>query len=113
MNTDEREQKARDADPVIQKANQPAALLDYAQRIALNLCLAHYPDVTGRWKPYGDLFGVLEQIDNMTTQLVRGTPEQLAVLEARRARVSTMAPGTSSPAPARAARRFRGKKAGT
>lgn len=40
--------------------------LKYAQALASFLVKKHFPDNT-RWAPLPDLFGVLTQIDNMTT----------------------------------------------
>lgn len=42
----------------------------YAKNLAEGLHRKHYAEVT-QWKPLDDLLGLLTQIDNMTTGLVR------------------------------------------
>jgi hypothetical protein len=79
-----REQAARMKVPSIIAANQPTALLTYAQSIAIGMARTHYASSKSNFEPYGDLFGVLEQIDNMAAGLVRGTPRQLENLRRRR-----------------------------
>jgi hypothetical protein len=49
----------------------------YAEQLATSLAAKHYPEVT-QWRPLsGDLMGLLSQIDNMTTGLVRAAPSSL------------------------------------
>ena len=43
----------------------------YAVEIAITLHKKHYADDAPEWEPCEDLFGVLMQIDNMTSDLVR------------------------------------------
>lgn len=45
--------------------------LRYAQRLAIALWEKHWKDDAVNWKPLPDLIGVLTQIDNMTSGLVR------------------------------------------
>lgn len=50
----------------------------WATELAVNLARKHYPEVT-QWKPLPDLLGVITQLDNMSTGLVRAPqPEQAA-----------------------------------
>jgi hypothetical protein len=51
-------------------AAQPQAL-DYAQRLAVSMWEKHYRADAPNWKPLDELLGVLTQIDNMLTGLVR------------------------------------------
>jgi len=45
--------------------------LRYAEQLAMSLARKHYPEVP-QFKPLsGDMFGLLSQIDNMTTGMVR------------------------------------------
>ncbi len=44
--------------------------LGYATRLAIAIHAKHYAEVT-QWKPLPDLLGVLTQIDNMTSGLIR------------------------------------------
>lgn len=45
----------------------------YAERLAVALWEKHYRDEAPNWEPLrGDLIGLLTQIDNMTTGLVKG-----------------------------------------
>lgn len=73
------EQAARNRDPAILAANEPAQLLAYAQRLAAALAKKHYPEVAEKFTPYADLFGVLEQIDNMTAGLTRAQQSAITV----------------------------------
>lgn len=57
--------------PAIINANRPEVLLPYAQHIAVALVEKHFPELAGKFVPYGDVAGVLEQIDNITCGLVR------------------------------------------
>ena len=62
-----------------QPAPQPDAY-GYASRLAVAIWEQHYKDVAPQWKPLDDLMGVLTQIDNMTTGLMRkpiSTPRQM------------------------------------
>jgi hypothetical protein len=43
---------------------------EYARRLAVALHQRHYPEVVD-WKPLDDLIGILPQIDNMTSSLVK------------------------------------------
>lgn len=53
----------------------------YAEQLAVSLAAKHYPDVP-QWKPLsGDLWGMLSQIDNMTTGMCRS--DALATANAR------------------------------
>lgn len=48
----------------------------YAEHLAVLLHAKHYPEIT-QWRPMsGDLPGLLTQIDNMTTGLVRAAPSE-------------------------------------
>ena len=52
----------------------------YAERLAIALAGKFYPDVP-QWRPItGDLMGLLSQIDNITTGLVRRAPPEPDVL---------------------------------
>jgi hypothetical protein len=42
----------------------------YAKNLAIAIHAKHYPEVT-QWKPLDDTLGLLTQIDNMTSGLVR------------------------------------------
>jgi hypothetical protein len=44
---------------------------EYAKDIAIHLWEEHYQDDAPEWEPLDDLMGVLSQIDNMTTTLVK------------------------------------------
>jgi len=48
---------------------------EYASRLATWIWEKHYKNESPHWKPLNDLLGVLTQIDNMTTGLVRSQPE--------------------------------------
>lgn len=77
-----------------------ATCIAYAQRIAIQLCVAHFPQAVAEgkhWKPYGDLWGVLEQIDNMTCVLVVGTQEQCHAINQARADRTAEAVRTGTP----------------
>jgi hypothetical protein len=50
---------------------------NYATTLAINLHAKHYPEET-QWKPLPDLLGVLTQIDNMTSGLVRPVDPRVA-----------------------------------
>jgi hypothetical protein len=57
----------------------------YAEQLAVALAAKHYPDVP-QWNPLtGDLWGLISQIDNMTTGLTRAdvTEPALATANAR------------------------------
>ena len=49
---------------------------EYASRLATWIWEKHYKNESPHWKPLNDLLGVLTQIDNMVTGLVRAQPEQ-------------------------------------
>ena len=53
-----------------QPAQQEPWLLETAQTLAQNLARKFYPEVT-QWECLSDLAGVISQIDNMTTGLMR------------------------------------------
>lgn len=44
---------------------------DYARDLAYYLWRKHYKKDAPDWEPFEDLYGVLSQIDNMTTGLTR------------------------------------------
>ncbi|WP_173931351.1 hypothetical protein [Chelativorans sp. Marseille-P2723] len=46
----------------------------YAERLLIALTEKHYPDRSPEWAPLPDLMGILTQIDNLTTGLVRAAP---------------------------------------
>ncbi|HEX7072953.1 MAG TPA: hypothetical protein VF226_02850 [Hyphomicrobiaceae bacterium] len=46
----------------------------YAERLLIALMEKHYPDRSPEWAPLPDLMGILTQIDNLTTGLVRAAP---------------------------------------
>lgn len=46
----------------------------YATQLLVSLMEKHYPDRSPDWQPLPDLMGVLTQIDNLSTGLVRTTP---------------------------------------
>jgi len=46
----------------------------YAVRLLIALMEKHYPDRWPEWAPLPDLMGILTQIDNLTTGLVRAAP---------------------------------------
>lgn len=48
--------------------------LEYATRLATILWEKHWKSESPDWQPLPDLMGVLTQIDNMTTGLVRREP---------------------------------------
>lgn len=55
----------------LQAASGGDHALAYAERLAKVLVAKHYPEATD-WKPLsGDMYGLLSQIDNMATGLVR------------------------------------------
>lgn len=49
----------------------------YASRLAVAIWERHYRDAAPQWKPLDDLFGVLTQIDNMTSGLTRLAQPQM------------------------------------
>lgn len=49
----------------------PDPNLLYAKRIAVALWEKHWRDPKIDWKPFDDLFGILSQIDNMASGMVR------------------------------------------
>jgi hypothetical protein len=51
-------------------ANEGWTPLKYARQLAASLSAKHFPEVP-QWEPMSDLMGLLSQIDNMTTALVR------------------------------------------
>jgi hypothetical protein len=54
-----------------QATDEPASQeYEYARRLAVALHQRHYPEVVD-WKPLDDLIGILTQIDNMTSSLVK------------------------------------------
>lgn len=61
--------------PMTQLLATPAArqgdATDYARRLAVSMHQKHYADEAPNWKPFDDLMGLLSQIDNMTTGLMR------------------------------------------
>ncbi len=65
----------------VRGADQPAQAQDsgqahrWATQLATNMAWKFYPEVT-QWKPLPDLVGVISQIDNMVTGLVRATQVQ-------------------------------------
>ena len=67
-----------------QYALSECTALGYATRLAIALHAKHYPEVT-QWKPMPDLMGVLTQIDNMTSGLVRPNSAKEHVGDAQRA----------------------------
>lgn len=62
----------------------PAEELGYATRLLTALVEKHYPDRSPDWFPLSDLYGVLTQIDNLSTGLVRDTALSQARAEGRR-----------------------------
>ena len=55
---------------VMEPAQQESWLLETTQTLAKNLAREFYPEVT-QWECLNDLAGVISQIDNMTTGLMR------------------------------------------
>jgi hypothetical protein len=51
-------------------AGPTGAEVECARRLAVSLHDRHYPEVTN-WRPAADLVGILTQIDNRTSELVR------------------------------------------
>lgn len=51
----------------------------YATRLLVSLMEKHYPDRHPDWSPLPDLMGVLTQIDNLSTGLVRAPVEAVPV----------------------------------
>lgn len=58
---------ARAIIPIIQADEREA--YQHARRLAVALWEKHFRDQSPEWKPLPDLFGVIDQIDNMTTGL--------------------------------------------
>lgn len=52
--------------------------LAYATRLLCSLMEKHFPDRSPEWKPLPDLYGVLTQIDNLSTALSRPSPGVVA-----------------------------------
>jgi hypothetical protein len=50
----------------------------YATRLLVAVMEKYYPDRSPDWQPLSDLMGVLTQIDNLTTGLVRSKGERVA-----------------------------------
>ena len=65
---------------VMEPAQQESWLLETTQTLAKNLAREFYPEVT-QWECLNDLAGVISQIDNMTTGLMR-KPAQPTVPDA-------------------------------
>ena len=61
-----------------QPAQQEPWLLESTQTLAKNLAREFYPEVT-QWQCLNDLAGVISQIDNMTTGLMRKPAQQKPV----------------------------------
>lgn len=53
---------------------------NYATTLAINIHAKHYAEVT-QWKPLPDTLGVLTQIDNMTSGLVKRNRAPLSIQE--------------------------------
>jgi hypothetical protein len=47
--------------------------LKYATQLATSLANKHWPEIP-QWKPLPDLYGVISQIDNMSTGMTRKGP---------------------------------------
>lgn len=54
-------------------APMDADCLGYATRLLVSLMEKHYPDRSPEWAPLPDLYGVLTQIDNLSTGLSRAS----------------------------------------
>jgi hypothetical protein len=55
-------------------AQDEAQNLRYAEQLTVSLARKHYPEVPQFEPLSGDMFGLLSQIDNMTTGMMRATP---------------------------------------
>ncbi len=61
-------------------APEPDAAYGYAKRLAEAIYQKHYKQDSPEWKPLDDTLGVLTQIDNMTSGLVKKPSEQKPVV---------------------------------
>jgi len=52
--------------------------LEYATRLATTIWEKHWKDDAPNWKPWGDIVGVLTQIDNMVAGMERRPPNDQA-----------------------------------
>lgn len=62
---------------------------NYATTLAINIHAKHYSEVT-QWKPLTDTLGLLTQIDNMTSGLIRPTDKERLMVDALTLAVQAM-----------------------
>jgi hypothetical protein len=72
---DKKAENARELGLDYEPAQQEPWLLETTQTLAKNLAREFYPEVT-QWECLNDLAGVISQIDNMTTGLMRKPAQQ-------------------------------------
>jgi len=70
------------AHPAPQEPQEGDRALGYATRLLEAIAEKHYPDRVPEWKPFPDLFGVLTQIDNLTSGMVRAPQEGAGLVKA-------------------------------